>query len=185
MNVETVEDLFDRELLRAYSIESALVDELATLEDDADVDALDSTSQTEPRDDLTELFADHRAQTEDHVARLEDAFDALDVRPEGRSTPALDGIVAEKDRFNNVVLNDAVRPSYYVGTAAEIEGLEIAVYERLLRTANHLDLPGEVTEALEANLREEVDTLERLQELGGSEEFESMLDAVVELTEYE
>lgn len=185
MNVETIEDLFLRELGRAYSIETALVDELATLRDDADVDALDSHRNADPREALKELLADYRTRTEEHVTRLEDAFEALGEQAETRSTPALDGIVAEKERFNNVVLNDEVRPPYYVGTAEEIVGLEIHLYERLVRLAEHLDVPSEVTDALERNREDAVETRDALQSLAGSDDLTSLIDGVVEATEYE
>lgn len=185
MNVETIEDLFRRELLRAYSIETRLVEELAALQDDVDREALDSQRNTAPRENLQELLTEHLSQTEEHVVRLENAFEELDQQAEVRSTPALDGIVEEKERFNNVVLNDEVRPVYYLGTAEEIESVEITVYERLVRLAEHLDVPDSVIEALEANLGDEVETRDDLQVLAGSDDVASLIDESIEATEYE
>lgn len=175
MNVETLSDLFVVELNRTYAVERRLAEVLATLEADANVDALDDRGHVDLREELTAAIAEHRAETDDHVARLEDAFDALDRRPDERSTPALDGLVGEKELFNNVVLNDALRPIYYVWTGQEIERLEITAYERLCRLAEHLDVPEAVGEALERNLSEERAALERLRELAEDDAVSDLL----------
>lgn len=176
MNVETLSDLFVVELNRMYTIEERLEPALATLETDAAVDALDDRGHVALRDELTELLADHRAETEDQRERLADAFAAMDRQPESRQTPALDGLLDEKELFNNVVLDDAMRPFYYVGTAAEIERLEVTAYERLLTLASHLDLPDAVGEAIQTNLDEERAALERLEALADGDGIEELLD---------
>lgn len=180
MNVETIHDLFEVELRKAYSIESALVDELATLEDDVATDALDELRQRDLHEALGEAIADHREETERHVERLESAFEALDRQPEGRSTPALDGLFEEKELFNNVVLNDGVRPVYYLGASQAVEQLEITTYDRLLQLAGHLDVPEAVTDALEANRDEERAMLDELESLAEGEAAASLLDALAD-----
>lgn len=180
MNVETLQDLFEVELRKAYSIETTLVDELAVLEDDVRADALDELRVRDLHDALAEAIAAHREETEQHVERLEAAFEALDSQPEGRSIPALDGLIEEKELFNNVVLNDGLRPLYYLGASRAIEQLEITTYDRLLQLAEHLDVPGAVTDALEANREDEQETLRALESLAEGDEVESLLDAMAE-----
>lgn len=176
MNIETLSDLLVVELTRTHAVEQRLASELATLEDDVDVDALDDQGHTELRQTLTDAIAEHQAETETHAARVEAALEALNERPTGRQTPALDGLLEEKDLFNNVVLDDAIRPFYYVGTAQEIERLEITAYERLERMAAHLDVPSAVTEAIELNLAEEREALDRLVALAPADDMADLLD---------
>lgn len=181
MNLETVHDLFVAELRRAYAIERRLVDELETLSRDVDVDALDGTDDPDDvRDALRTTLSDHRAETETHRDRLEDAFDALDEPVETRSTAALDGLVEEKELFNNVVLADELRPLYYLEVARDVEQLEITGYDRLLRLADHLDVPGDVVDALEQNLEEERSALERIESLAESEGVASLIGSATE-----
>lgn len=182
MNVETIRDLFEVELRKAYSIETALLDELATLADDVVADSLDDLRQREVHESLRDVIVTHRDETETHVQRLEDAFAALDRQPEGRSIPALDGLVAEKELFDNVVLNDELRPVFYLGTVRQIEHHELLTYDRLLRIAEHLDVPDAVTDALAANRDDEEATLEDLETLAESDDAESLLEALAETT---
>lgn len=178
MNVETLYDLFVSELQRLYGVETALVDELAALERDARVDTLDGMQETEPRERLLDVLEEHRTETETHVERLEAALEALGQTPDPRSTPALEGLVDEKELFNNVVLNDEIRPPFYLGTCKGIERLEITAYERLLVIGDRLDVPDEVIDRLQRNLEEEEEMLRTLESLSNGEEFGSLLDGL-------
>lgn len=176
MNIETLSDLFVVEVHRAYSVETRLVEALEKLERDIDADALDDLQDADTRETLKELIADHRDQTRTHIERLEDALEALDRPKESRSTPALDGLLSEKELFNNVVLSDDLRPVYYLGVGQQIEHLEITAYERLLRIGSHLDVPDEVRDALERNLDEEQATLQALESIWDDEAVSTLLE---------
>lgn len=178
MNVETLHDLFVSEMQRLYGVETALVDELTALERDTRVDALDGMQETDARERLLAVLDEHRAETETHVERLEAALEALGRTPNARSTPALEGLVDEKELFNNVVLNDEIRPLFYLGTSKGIERLEITAYERLLTIGDRLDVPDGVIDRLQRNLEEEEKTLRTLESLSNGEEFESLLDGL-------
>ena len=179
MNIETLRDLFLSELRRVYAVEMQLVDALETLEGDVAVDALDDLRVTDARDALEDAFAEHREETRGQVERLEAVFEALDQAPETRSTPALDGLIHEKELFNNSVLNDEVRPLYYVDAGRQIEQHEIAAYDRLLRTAPYLDVPDAVIDNFEANREEEVQALRTLESVADGPAKE-LLEALAE-----
>lgn len=178
MNVETLHDLFVSEIQRLYAIETTLVDELETLEQDTDVDALDDLRETDAREALEDVLADHRAETQTHVERIEEALEALNQTPNPRSTPALEGLIKEKELFNNVILADEIRPLYYLGVSEQIERLEITAYERLLAIGDYLDISDEVIDPLQQNLDDETATLRTLESLSEGEDFESLLDAL-------
>lgn len=167
MNIETIDDFFLTELQRAYGIETTLVEELPDLEGEIAEDALDDRQTGRVRDDLREVVQEHLAETEEHVSRLEDAFEALGERPDTRSSPALEGVLREKDQFTNIVLSDEFRPLFYLDSVRQVEQAEIGVYDRLIRVADHLDVPDEVTDALEQNRREEQAALDELDRIAG------------------
>lgn len=188
MNVETLHDLFLFETQRLYAIETRLADELATLERDAGVDALDGLQETDARETLREVLAEHETETRTHAERLEEVLDALGRTPDSRSTrdsqsaPALEGLVEEKERFNNVVLNDQIRPLFYVGTARQIEQMEITAYEQLLEIGDHLDVPDEVIDRLERNLEEDEATLRTLESITDGEDGQVLLEELGDST---
>lgn len=178
MNIETLHDLFLYELHGLYRTEQTLVEELDQLADQTAVNSLDEASDEEFRDALREAFEDHRDETETHVERLERVFESIDRRPETRDVPPLDGFVEEKEWFSNVVLNDAMRPLFYLDAGVKIEQLEIRTYESLVENAGALDVPDDAVEALEANLRDERDALAELEDLSGSDAVESLREAL-------
>jgi ferritin-like metal-binding protein YciE len=45
--------------------------------------------------ELKRAFAKHRTETEDHVARLEEIFTAIDKKPQGKTCDAILGITDE------------------------------------------------------------------------------------------
>lgn len=173
--VQSLDDLFVNELQRAHALETRLLEELPQLEEDAGQDATDDVREVEVRERLLTALQDHRAETETHVERVETALRALDRTPSDLSTPALDGLLQQRQTFNNVVLNDEIRPIYYVDVAKQVEHLEITTYERLVDLASHVDLPAEASDPIEETLQEELAMLERLQELRDSGDFQQLV----------
>lgn len=179
-NVETVHDLFVFELEGMYYVETELVERLGELHEEAATDALDGAVEEGIREPFRELLAKHRAETEEHVERLKRVFDAIGQQPDARESATLDGIVEETERFTNVLLNDELRNLYYLGTAVRTERIEISGYESTLSLAEKLDVSAEVVDLLEANLEDERETLEDLQELRESADADALLEAIVE-----
>lgn len=174
MNMETLHDLLLRELRGQYYTETELVDALDRLADQTAVNMLDESVDPELRSALEEAFADHREETETHVRRLEDVFEVVDRQPEARSVSAVEGVIADKEEFTNVVLNDSLRILYYLHAGMKIEQLEIETYESLVANAEALGLPDDAVDALEANLRDERDALEELERIADSAGIEDL-----------
>lgn len=177
MTVETARDLFEYRLQEIYYVETELDETLDTLADDIMVDALDDVQKTECRHELREAIETQRSRTTDHVERLEAVFEALDSEPEPRRMAMFDRWIDEKERFNNVVLNDELRPPFYLGVTMTLERMEITVYEGLIQFAELLDLPEGITDSLETNLTEDREMLQRLDSIAESEAFEELLSA--------
>ena len=178
MNIETLRDLFVYELSGLYCTERTLAERLDQFADETAVNSLDEASDGELRDALSEAFAEHRDETETHVERLERVFESVDHRPEERAVPALDGLAGETERLSNVVLNDAVRPLFYLDAGSKVERLEIRTYESMIETAEALGIPDDAVEALEANLRDERDALAELEYLSESSTVESLRETL-------
>lgn len=182
MNIEDAGDLFLYELKAAYYVETKVAEELAEMADQTNVDTLDEESDSSFREDVHEVFQSHRDQTETHVERLEAVFDALDRQPEAHEVLAVDELFAEKEQFNNVVLNDAARPLYYLDVGAKVEQLEVQGYDSLLQLASALELDDDVVENLEANREEDDEVRRRVTELAESEGADEILGYLVDET---
>lgn len=167
MAVETLEDLFEYRLQSAYYVESQLVDTLDELQ----------TSATNGQ--LVEAFAEHRDETERHAERLREVFDALGLPVEERNVPSVDGLLEEKRTFDAEALDEDLQNVFYAEAGRKSERLEIETYEGLLDLAERLDLDQDVVDLLRKNRQEEGKALEKLEDISGGSEFESMLSRLL------
>ncbi|WP_440766670.1 YciE/YciF ferroxidase family protein [Natronorubrum sp. DTA7] len=135
----TPRDALTAQLERLYYIEQTLQSALRTLSTDVSIDSLDDLRALECREQLQYVVDDHREESERHLERIERAFDALGVAPDTRRVPELDGLLADKEAFNNVVLNDAIRPLYYIQTVLQLETIECTAYETTVALATELE----------------------------------------------
>ena len=84
MPIKTLEDLFTETLKDMYYVEKKLVKTLPTMEKKA-VDQ-----------ELKDAINSHAAETETHVARLEQVFEACEIKPQAKKCEALEGLVLTK-----------------------------------------------------------------------------------------
>lgn len=155
MTIQDLHDKFEYELKQMYYIENRLVDVLEEMATDA------------ANDDLRRGFERHREQTQTHVSRLEDVFDAINERPEEQESLVFDAMLEEREQFFEEAGGDAdMRDLYDLGAGVKNEHLEIACYEGLLQMARKLDMSREVREALDQNLDEEQQTKKQLKSMG-------------------
>jgi ferritin-like metal-binding protein YciE len=113
---------------------------------------------------LVEALREHHAQTKEHVANLEHAFDLLLAEPASSRSAALEGLVEDHDESSSQVRERALADAFHAGAAARSEHLEIAAYSSLLALTRAQGL-DELTSLLEANLRDEKSALSRLEKL--------------------
>lgn len=156
MNIETLEDLFGYQLQHAYYAERTQLELLADLADDA------------ATDELGERFTTHIQETERHVERLEDVFDALGRRPQASRSRTADGLADARRLQRDATVPgggdaDATTPAA-LETAMLAERLEIRTYEMLVRLAGRLAYADDVVAPLEGNLADEREMLQRLEE---------------------
>src|ERR1700691_3126837 len=126
--------------------------------------ALPKMAKAASSDELRQGFEEHLEQTKEHVARLEQIFEALDESPKGKKCMGMEGLIKEGAEAMGEDFEDAVMDSALIGAAQRVEHYEIAAYGTAREFANLL---GETEHAslLEETLNEEKETDEKLTEL--------------------
>ncbi|RRJ31545.1 DUF892 family protein [Halocatena pleomorpha] len=172
-------DTFTTGLQRLYYLEQELVATLDVLATDVSIDTLDDLTETDCRKQLQDRVETHRDETRTHVERLETVFEAVDEQPIARHAPGLDGWIADKERFNNIILNDKLRPLYFLDATLKLEEIERSAYEPMVTLAKQLENEGEiegVVENIAQNAKEEQEMLDDLESLAGRESVETLLE---------
>jgi ferritin-like metal-binding protein YciE len=123
--------------------------------------------QSEASDpELAEGFGDHLAETKQHVANVEKAFEALGETPKAEKCPGIEGIKKEHDEFVEKESPSAeILDSFLTGAGARTEHYEIAAYEGLIATAKAMG-ESDVAALLSDNLAQEKEALKLMKSIG-------------------
>lgn len=117
--------------------------------------ALPKMSNASTTDELRQAFADHLAQTEQHVTRLERVFDLMGRKARARKCEAIEGLTKEADDLKRTTEDDTLtRDVALIAAGQKVEHYEIATYGTLVQLASNMHL-NEVVSLLEENLKEE------------------------------
>jgi ferritin-like metal-binding protein YciE len=141
-DLKTLEDLFMHGLKDIYYAENQIVKNLPKM--------IEAASDAE----LKKALKAHLVETENQVARLEQAFEALGEDPRGTRCPGIDGILTEGDEVLGDVDGRTVTNAAVVAAAQSVEHYEITRYGTLIAWATELG-KDDVVPYLERNLREE------------------------------
>ena len=114
---------------------------------------------------LAAAFEKHREETEGQVERLEQVFEIIGKRAQGKTCPAIDGIIEEGEEILEEYKDTAALDAGLVAAAQAVEHYEITRYGTLKRWAQLLGLKDAV-KLLDQNLQEESKTDESLTKLG-------------------
>ncbi|RQG94652.1 YciE/YciF ferroxidase family protein [Natrarchaeobius chitinivorans] len=177
---DRVHETLVAQLERLYAVERRLHDELATLSEDVAIDTLDDLRVLECREQLQYVIDRHRTETDRHVERIERAFDALEETPTTRRVPELEGLFADKETFNNVVLNDGLRPLYYIETILKLEALECTIYGRTVDIADELEEGETVVDVLEESYADARERRTDIESLADGDAVLSLLTASIQ-----
>jgi ferritin-like metal-binding protein YciE len=107
--------------------------------------------------ELKAAFEKHRDQTEGQVERLVEVFGIIDKKPQGKTCPAIDGIIEEGAEIMKDFKGTAALDAGLIGAAQAVEHYEIARYGTLKRWAEMLG-HGDAAELLNETLEEEEQT---------------------------
>ncbi|MER8501536.1 ferritin-like domain-containing protein [Mesorhizobium sp. M0751] len=116
-------------------------------------------------EELKAAFEKHRDETEGQIERLQQVFDAFGRRAQGKTCPAIDGIIEEGQEILEEFEEAPALDAGLVAAAQSVEHYEIARYGTLVTWAGLLGLKDAVP-LLEQTLKEEKATDEALTRLG-------------------
>jgi ferritin-like metal-binding protein YciE len=117
--------------------------------------------------ELKKAFEEHKEQTQGHVERLQQVFEILGKRAQGKTCPAIDGIIEEGEEVMADYKGTPALDAGLIAAAQAVEHYEITRYGTLERWAEVLGMDDAV-KLLEATLQEEAETDEKLTRLADS-----------------
>lgn len=88
---------------------------------------------------LKTAIHDHLAQTKEQVKRLEQIFESLGLKPEGKKCLAIEGIIKEGEEIIDETAEGPVRDAGIIASAQKVEHYEIATYGTLAAFAKTLN----------------------------------------------
>lgn len=145
-------ELFLNELADIYSAEQQLFK------------ALPKMARNAESDELREAFASHLKETENHVARLEEVFEALDETPKRRKCKGMEGVIEESREVLNENKGSSALDAALIAAAQRAEHYEIATYGCLCTWAEQMG-HTEAADLLKETLAEEKETDRKLTEI--------------------
>jgi ferritin-like metal-binding protein YciE len=155
MKLESMHDLFVKELKDLYAAENQLVK------------ALPKMAKASASDELRTAFEEHLEQTKGHVERLEQIFDKMQASHRGAKCKAMEGLIEEGKDTIKEEAEDAIRDAAIIAAAQRVEHYEIAGYG-CARTFARLLGDEESANLLQQTLDEEAEADKKLTEIAES-----------------
>jgi ferritin-like metal-binding protein YciE len=152
MSLDSLQNLFVTELKDIYNAEKQLVTALPRI----------AKAAGSPR--LAEAITKHLKETEGHVARLEEIFQALGLPVRGKKCKGMEGLLEEGKEVMEEEAPESVRDAALFSAAQKVEHYEIAAYGCLRCYAQILG-HNDAAKLLEQTLKEEEAADEKLNEL--------------------
>jgi ferritin-like metal-binding protein YciE len=117
--------------------------------------ALPKMKKAATTEELQNAFDDHLAQTEEHVTRLEKAFQLMGKKAQAKKCEAMEGLTKEADEMSEETEDGSMtRDVALIAAAQKVEHYEIATYGTLVQLASNMHM-NEVASLLEETLKEE------------------------------
>ena len=129
--------------------------------------ALPKMAKAAQNDELTAAFEKHQAETEDQISRLEQVFELIDQKPQGKKCAAIEGILEEGQEIIKEYKGSPALDAGLVSSAQAVEHYEIARYGTLRTWAEELGLE-DAAKLLQETLDEEEATDQALTQIAES-----------------
>lgn len=129
--------------------------------------ALPKMAKAAQNDDLTAAFEKHQAETEEQISRLEQVFELIDQKPQGKKCAAIEGILEEGQEIIKEYKGSPALDAGLVSSAQAVEHYEIARYGTLRTWAEELGLDN-AAKLLQETLDEEEATDQALTQIAES-----------------
>ncbi len=152
MPKSSLQDLYVDELRDLYNAETQLVK------------ALPKMAKAAANNQLRQAFEEHLRQTSEHVSRLEQIFELLEVKASGKKCLGMEGLVKEGSETMKEDYPEEVKDAAIIGAAQRVEHYEMAGYGTARAFAELLGQDEHVT-LLEQTLEEEKQADEKLTQL--------------------
>ena len=120
---------------------------------------------TDPK--LKQAFEKHKEETQGHVERLQEVFEIIGKRAQGKTCEAIQGIIAEGEEIIEDFKGTPALDAGLVSSAQAVEHYEISRYGTLKTWANELGL-SDAVHLLQQTLDEEKKTDATLTEIAES-----------------
>ena len=140
--MDTLHELFEDMLKDVYFAETAITKALPKMIKAAHAKALQAA------------FTEHLAETKQQIARLDEVFGIIGMKPAGKECKAILGIIAEGDELIGEKPAAAVLDAGLLAVGQAVEHYEMARYGTLRAWADQLGL-GDAAKLLEQTLAEE------------------------------
>jgi len=140
-----LEDLFHDTLKDIYYAEKKILK------------ALPKMARAASSDKLRAAFEKHRDQTEGQVERLQQVFDAMGKRAQGKTCEAIEGIIAEAEEIMEEFKGMSALDAGLISSAQAVEHYEMTRYGTLKRWAEQLGMK-DAAKLLDQTLGEEKQT---------------------------
>lgn len=138
--------------------------------------ALNKLSRAASNQDLKMAFDTHREETGEQIEKLEQVFETLGMRAQGKKCPAMDGLIEEGSEAIEEYEKGPARDAAMIVSAQKAEHYEISGYGSLKTFAETLgyDECAQIFEEIET---QESDTDSKLSEIAKTVNKEAMLSA--------
>jgi len=152
---KTLQDLFLETLKDIYYAEKQILR------------ALPKMAKAAESDELRQAFEKHRAETEGHVERLEEVFEAIGKKAQGKTCEAIQGIIEEGKEIMEDFAESEALDAGLIAAAQAVEHYEITRYGTLIAWATELGR-SDCAALLKQNLAEEKATDKKLTDMAES-----------------
>ena len=129
--------------------------------------ALPKMARAAQAPELKAAFEKHKEETEGHVERLQQVFEIIGKRAQGKTCEAIQGIIAEGEEIIEDFKGTAALDAGLISSAQAVEHYEITRYGTLIEWAKQLGR-DDCAAILKKNLDEEKATDRKLTELAES-----------------
>jgi ferritin-like metal-binding protein YciE len=152
MKSPTLDGLFEETLKDIYYAERKILRALPKM----------ARAATSP--DLKAAFEKHQSETETHVERLQQVFEMIGKRAQGKTCPAIDGIIEEGEEVMDTFKGKPALDAGLVAAAQAVEHYEMSRYGTLSAWARTLGMK-DAAMLFDKTLDEETRTDESLSKL--------------------
>lgn len=142
---KTLDDLFYDTLKDIYYAERQILK------------ALPKMKRAAHSEDLKAAFDKHQQETEGQIERLQQVFEMIGKRAQGKTCDAIEGIISEGEEIMDEFKNTAAVDAGLISAAQAVEHYEITRYGTLKRWATELG-KADAAKLLDASLQEESKT---------------------------